>query len=351
MKSKRAVVLTLVILAISVVISFFVTSFAEGGFSKKRNLTVVFYNVENLFDTENTKGGNDAEFTPQGTNEWTADRYIKKVNDISKVLSSVNKNELPEIIGLCEIENRKVLDDLVKTKLLKEGNYEIEHFESPDFRGIDCALLYRPDEFKVIKSTQIHVAFADDPKYTTRDILYVKGETRNREEFHIFVNHWPSRIGGLEQTEPKRVAVAQMLKSKTDSVLKINRNANILVMGDLNDEPSNKSISEVLAAKSPEVKNATLVNLMFPVHKNKKGSYNYRGNWNMLDNIIVSAGLLDDNGFQCVEKQGFVFHEKWMEYEDKTNGTTPNRTYGGPNYYGGVSDHFPVFANFSIGSK
>ena len=319
--------------------------------SRGQQARIVFYNVENLFDTENTKGGNDAEFTPQGANKWTADRYIKKVNDISKVLSSVNKNELPEIIGLCEIENRKVLDDLVKTKLLKEGNYEIEHFESPDFRGIDCALLYRPDEFKVIKSTQIHVAFADDPKYTTRDILYMKGETRNREEFHIFVNHWPSRIGGLEQTEPKRVAVAQMLKSKTDSVLKINRNANILVMGDLNDEPSNKSISEVLAAKSPEVKNATLVNLMFPVHKNKKGSYNYRGNWNMLDNIIVSAGLLDDNGFQCVEKQGFVFHEKWMEYEDKTNGTTPNRTYGGPNYYGGVSDHFPVFANFSIGSK
>ena len=244
-----------------------------------------------------------------------------------------------------------MLDDLVKTKLLKEGNYEIEHFESPDFRGIDCALLYRPDEFKVIKSTQIHVAFADDPKYTTRDILYVKGETRNKEEFHIFVNHWPSRIGGLEQTEPKRVAVAQLLKSKIDSVLKINRNANILVMGDMNDEPSNKSLSEVLAAKSPEVKNATLINLMFPVHKNKKGSYNYRGNWNMLDNIIVSEGLLDDNGFQCVEKQGFVFHEKWMEYEDKTNGMTPNRTYGGPNYYGGVSDHFPVFANFSIGSK
>jgi len=351
MKSKSAVVLTLAILAISVVISFFVTSFAEGGFSKKRNLTVVFYNVENLFDTENTKGGNDAEFTPQGANKWTADRYVKKVNDISTVLSSVNKKELPEIIGLCEIENRKVLDDLVKTKLLKEGNYEIEHFESPDFRGIDCALLYRPDEFKVIKSTKIHVAFADDPKYTTRDILYVKGETRNKEEFHIFVNHWPSRIGGLEQTELKRVAVAQLLKSKIDSVLKINRIANILVMGDMNDEPSNKSISEVLAAKSPEVKNATLVNLMFPVHKNKKGSYNYRGNWNMLDNIIVSAGLLDDNGFQCVEKQGFVFHEKWMEYEDKTNGMTPNRTYGGPNYYGGVSDHFPVFANFSIGSK
>lgn len=351
MKSKRAIVLTLVILALSILISVIVTSFAEGGFSKKRNITVVFYNVENLFDTRNDMGERDGEFTPEGANKWTEVRYVKKLEDISKVLGSVNKKELPEIIGLCEIENRKVLDDLVKTQLLKDGKYEIEHFESPDFRGIDCALLYRPDEFKVIKSSPVNIAFADDPEFTTRDILYVKGETRNKEEFHIFVNHWLSRIGGLEQTELKRIAVAQSLKSKIDSVLNVNSKANILVMGDMNDEPSNKSLNEVLAAKSPEVNNAALVNLMYPIHANKKGSYNYRGNWNMLDNIVVSAGLLDNNGFQCVDKCGYVFHEKWMEYEDKNNGMTPNRTYGGPNYYGGVSDHFPVYVNFTIGTR
>ena len=342
MKSKRAIVLTLAILAVSVLISVIVTSFAEGSFNKKRNLTVVFYNVENLFDTKNNSGANDGEFTPEGANKWTEERYTKKVNDISKVLGSVNNNELPEIIGLCEIENRKVLDDLVKTKLLQEGNYEIEHFESPDFRGIDCALLYRPDEFKVIKSTPVYVGFADDPEYSTRDILYVKGETRNKEEFHIFVNHWPSRIGGLEETEPKRMAVAGLLKSKIDSVQTQNPDANILVIGDMNDEPSNKSLNEILAAKSPEVTNAALVNLMYLVHTNKKGSYNYRGNWNMLDNIVVSAGLLDNKGFQCIENQGYVFHEKWMEFE-KGGEISPNRTYGGPNYYGGVSDHFPVY--------
>jgi predicted extracellular nuclease len=328
----------------------FLVSFSADKYNRKHNITVVFYNVENLFDTQNTPGGNDAEFTPEGANKWTKDRYIKKVEDISKVLSSVNKNELPEIIGLCEIENRKVLDDLVKTKQLSGGNYKIEHYESPDFRGIDCALLYRPDEFRVIKSAPFHVSFTDDPKFTTRDILYVKGETKNHEEFNIFVNHWPSRIGGLEQTEPKRVAVARLLKSKIDSVLTVNPNANILVMGDMNDEPSNKSLNEILAAKSPDTKKAALVNLMFPVLKSKKGSYNYRGNWNMLDNIVVSAGLLDNSGFQCVEKQGFVFHEKWMEY-DKNGEISPNRTYSGTNYYGGVSDHFPVFVNFSIGSR
>lgn len=343
MKSKRAIVLTLVILIVSVLIGVIVNSFAGAGYNKKRNLTVVFYNVENLFDTENNSGSNDGEFTPKGEKMWTEDRYNKKMEDISKVLSSVNKNELPEIIGLCEIENRKVLDDLVKTNLLEGGKYEIVHFDSPDFRGIDCALIYRPDEFTVIKSSPVNVSFDDDPEYTTRDILYVKGETNNQEEFHIFVNHWPSRIGGLEQTEPKRIAVARLLKSKIDSVQNANPQANILVIGDLNDEPSNKSLNEVLEAKSPDVENAELVNLMYPDHNNKKGSYNYRGNWNMLDNIIVSSGLLDNKGFQIVEKQGFVFSEKWMEYEDKNAGITPNRTYGGPNYYGGVSDHFPVF--------
>lgn len=347
MKAKRAILLTLAVLLLTVLFSAIASLVAGKGYNKKRNLTVVFYNVENLFDTKNTQGGNDAEFTPEGNNKWSEDRYLKKVEDISKVLSSVNKNELPEIIGLCEIENRMVLDDLIATKFLSAGNYKIEHFESPDFRGIDCALLYRPDEFKVVKSTPIKVVFADDPKFTTRDILYVKGETNNHEEFHIFVNHWPSRIGGLEQTEPKRIAVARLLKSKIDSVQILNPNANILVMGDMNDEPSNKSLSEILGAKNPEVESASLVNLMYPIHTIKKGSYFYRGNWNMLDNIIVSSGLLNNTGFRCTEKQGQVFYEKWMEYEGQKGEFSPNRTYGGPNYYGGVSDHFPVFLQLS----
>ncbi|HRX10491.1 MAG TPA: endonuclease [Draconibacterium sp.] len=341
-KKYRAIVMTLIVMLGSVLIAVVVNSFKEVGYSKKRNITVVFYNVENLFDTKNTPGGNDAEFTPEGKNEWTQERYQKKVEDISKVLASVNKKELPELIGLCEIENREVLNDLVKTKFLLAGNYKIEQFESPDFRGIDCVLLFRPDEFKVIKSSPVKVVFDDDLTFTTRDILYVKGETNNGEEFHIFVNHWPSRIGGLEQTEPKRIAVAKLLKSKIDSVQNVNPDANILVMGDMNDEPSNKSLSEILQAKSPEVKNVAFVNLMYPIHNNKQGSYNYRGNWNMLDNIVVSSNLLDKKGFQCKEMQGFVFHEKWMEYENKGE-MSPNRTYGGPNYYGGVSDHFPVY--------
>jgi predicted extracellular nuclease len=347
MKKKKALILTFAVLLISILFSVIASPFTGNRYNNKRNFTVVFYNVENLFDTENDQGARDAEFTPDGKNNWTEDRYQKKQEDISKVLSSVNKNELPEIIGLCEIENRKVLDDLVATKLLADGKYKIEHFESPDYRGIDCALIYRPNEFRVLKSTAVKVVFSDDPDFSTRDILYVKGETNNREEFHIFVNHWPSRIGGLEQTEAKRMAVARILKSKVDSVQNINPKVNILIMGDMNDEPSNKSLSEVLSADEPDAVNANLVNLMYPVHKKKEGSYNYRGNWNMLDNIVVSGSLLDNKGFQCHEKQGHIFHEKWMEYEAKNGEISPNRTYGGQNYYGGVSDHFPVFIQLS----
>ncbi len=247
------------------------------------------------------------------------------------------------MIGLCEIENGKVLEDLVNDKYLAQGKYKIVHYESPDNRGIDCAFLYRPDEFKVISSRPVHVSFAGEPDFHTRDILYVKGKTLNGEEMHIFVNHWPSRIGGEEQTEYARVTVASLLKSKIDSVQNVNPSAEIIVMGDMNDEPSNKSLAEVLGASKPGNNNSNLVNLMYPVHEEKLGSYYYRGNWNMLDNLVVSSNLLDDKGFRCKDKQGHVFHQSWMEYKNTNGVLSPNRTYGGSNYYGGISDHFPVY--------
>lgn len=341
-KNKFNVQNRLKLTAIVVLISFFLSCSTER-YNVRRNMTVVFYNVENLFDTEDDPRTNDNEFLPDSEKKWTAERYQKKLEDISTVLSSVNTIELPEIIGLCEVENHQVLEDLTKTGKLEAGNYQIVHYDSPDFRGIDCALLYHPDEFTVIESSPIQVVFADENNSTTRDILYVKGQTKNREEFHVFVNHWPSRIGGVDQTEPKRLDVARILKNKIDSVQNVNPKANIVVMGDMNDEPSNLSLSGILGAKSPDAENAALVNLMFPVHNEKRGSYNYRGNWNMLDNIVVSSNLLDRKGFRVIGDQGEVFHEEWMENINRDGIMYPNRTYGGPNYYGGVSDHFPVY--------
>jgi predicted extracellular nuclease len=321
----------------------FFTSCAPWKNAAYRNMSVVFYNVENLFDLENEPGKNDGEFTPEGEKNWDMIKYQKKLADISRVISGINEGDLPEIVGLCEVENEQVLAELVMTGLLANGKYKVVHHESPDFRGIDCALIYRPEEFKVTDHFAVPVRFEDDQGSVTRDILYVKGRTRNREEFHIFVNHWPSRIGGVAQTESKRIAVARILKGKIDSVLAASSKAHIIVMGDMNDDPDNKSLLEVLNAQPPSTTGATLVNLMFPDFKDGRGTYNYRGNWNMLDNLIVSPGLLDDRGFRCVEEKGHIFREEWMEYKNRDGEISPNRTYGGPNYYGGVSDHFPVY--------
>lgn len=309
----------------------------------KRNMTIAFYNVENLFDLEDAPGKADEEFTPEGEKNWNKERYEQKLEDIARVISALNEGDLPEIVGLSEVENEQVLTDLTRTGLLADGKYKVIHHESPDFRGIDCALIYRPAEFKVLDHKAIPVRFEDDPDYKTRDILYVKGRTRNWEQFHIFVNHWPSRIGGVEQTSPKREKIAAILKSKIDSVMQKKPRAHILVMGDMNDEPTNESLLEVLNAQPPTNQNAELVNLMFPADKEGRGSYNFRGNWSMLDNIIVSSGLLDDKGFKVLGSRGYVFRKEWMEFTNDEGVMYPNRTYGGPNYYGGVSDHFPVY--------
>lgn len=345
MKNRtKYIVAGLVIIAVV----FIIYSASGISFGKnKRHLTVVFYNVENLFDTVDDPHKNDNEFTPQSDKNWTEERYHKKLDDLARVLSSVNKDDLPEIIGLAEVENRKVLLDLVQSDGLKKGKYRIIHFESPDVRGIDCALLYRPKEFKPVKSFPVRIKSAGDLNFKTRDILYVKGLAPRREELHIFVNHWPSRVGGQQESEPKRMEVAAILKSKIDSIENVNPGANIIVIGDMNDEPTDKSLHEVLGAQKPGDTSAGLVNLMFADKLENKGSYYYRGHYNMLDNIVVSTSLLDNRGFVCNERKGRIFQQEWMVFKNRDGSVSPNRTYGGNNYYGGISDHFPVYFELS----
>lgn len=300
------------------------------------HVTVVSYNVENLYDTFDDPHSLDNEFLPDSEKNWTGERYQKKLDDLARVITSVNPADLPEIIGLAEIENRKVLDDLVATKAMARGKYAVVHQDSPDRRGIDVALLYRPAEFTLIGFEVIPV----DPGFKTRDILHVTG-TFKKEEFHFFVNHWPSRIGGLEKSEPARIAAAEVLLAKINAIGAKNPSANVVVMGDMNDTPENKSLKGVLGAGAPD-SNSKLVNLMLPLALEGKGTYYYRGNWDMLDNLVVSRGMLDNKGFR-VSGNGKIFRQEWMEYTDKKGNLSPNRTYGGPNYYGGVSDHFPVY--------
>ena len=325
-------------LVISGVVLFSCTSVKK---SLRQEYTVVSYNVENLFDTVDDPKIPDEEFLPASEKKWDNEKYQKKLTDISEVISEVNQKELPEVVGLVEVENQTVLEDLINAGKLKGRNYAIIHEESPDYRGIDVALIYRKDAFKEIKHEVLPVIFPDDPEFKTRDILHVTGKMRNKI-VHIFVNHWPSRIGGDEKTEPKRVLAASVLKKRVDQILVEDPKARIIIMGDMNDEPANKSLKETLGAAAPG-SGAPLVNLMMPDDVAGKGTYFYSGNWNMLDNLVVSEAVLKGKGMKVEGEKGNIFSNGWMIYTNKNGDKTPNRSYVGNKYVGGVSDHFPVY--------
>ncbi len=306
----------------------------------KREYTVVSYNVENLFDTVDDPTIPDEEFLPASEKKWDNEKYQRKLTDIAKVISEVNPQELPEMVGLVEVENQQVLEDLVKTGKLRD-QYAIVHEESPDFRGIDVALIYRKDAFSEIVHEVLPVTFPDDPEFKTRDILHVTGKMKNNV-VHVFVNHWPSRIGGDEKTEPKRLLAASVLKKKVDQVFAADPKARIIIMGDMNDEPANKSLKETLGAQAPG-SGAPLINLMMPDDVAGKGTYFYSGNWNMLDNIVVSEAVLNGKRMWIEDGKGTVFSNDWMIFINKNGDKTPNRSYVGNKYVGGVSDHFPVY--------
>ena len=314
--------------------------------------TVVFYNTENLFDTIDAPIPGDDEFTPSSEKKWNTERYTKKINDLSRVLSDAGGGELPAIIGLSEVENRLVLNDLVRSPLLAPGKYRIVHEESPDERGIDVALLYRPDRFDYIRHEKIPVSFPFDSSLTTRDILYVRGKTPDGRILNFFVNHWSSRYGGTQASESKRMYCAVALRRRLDLLLSTETDPRIIIMGDFNDEPTNRSIMDILHAtnKRKNIYPGDLYDLFYDRHNEGNfGSYYYRGEWNMFDQFIVSYNLLDQKGsLRCSYGSGDVFREGFMIFKNSEGDEVPNRTYGGPNYYGGISDHFPVNIVFEV---
>ncbi len=299
---------------------------------------VAFYNVENLFDTISDPNKYDKEFIPGTKTDWNSTRYWKKHKDLARVFDSM---DWPEIIGVSEVENSTVLKDL--RKMMKGKKYDYVHYDAPDLRGIDVGLLYQPKFMKVLSSTNIFVPLPDaDTLIPTRDILYVEGKIKSSgDTLHIFVNHWPSRRGGEEASESKRMAAAKVLKTFIEQLWINKPNASIIIMGDFNDEPSNNSLKNELLLASHPSNEISLFNLSYQDHIEGKGSYNYRGKWNMLDQIIVSKSLSDNTGNWQVGSFE-VFQREFMVYKGEKYGDAPNRTYGGPIYYGGISDHFPV---------
>lgn len=310
--------------------------------------TIAFYNVENLFDIENDSLTFDDDRTPQGKDHWTHDRYLKKVEHISKVISEIGNDVTqtsPDIIGLCEVENKQVVKDLVNHTNLKAKNYGIVHFDSPDERGIDVAFLYKKSAFIVntFKSHRLLLFNKEGFRDYTRDQLVVSGFLDD-EEFYFVVNHWPSRSGGEARSKPNRIAAAQLNKRIIDSIQRIDVDARIISMGDFNDDPIDESLKMVLKTKG-EIKkldSLSLFNPMEKLHKKGVGSLAYRDKWNLFDQMFFTSNLInnrkDSFGFWKVS----VYNEPYLiDAQGKYKGY-PLRTYAGGSYIGGYSDHFPV---------
>lgn len=310
-------------------------------------IRLAFYNVENLFDTINDPLTNDDEFTPSGTKNWCFSRYLDKLDHIYKTITALGEWDPPALVSFCEIENRLVLYDLVaKTPFIKYG-YEIIHEESPDKRGIDVGLIYHPKLFKPISYKAIRVDITKDSSSTTRDILYVTGKVFKKDTVHIFINHWPSRSGGQAKSEPRRVIAATTLRFHVDSILKLNHNANIIIMGDFNDEPGDKSMYGTLGAKEDSLpkKMTDLYNGMYSYFKKEIGTEKFQDHWHCLDQVIVSYALLNKKNPLLITTPS-IFKASWLiEPDEKYLGDKPFRTYAGPKYIGGYSDHLPVYVD------
>jgi predicted extracellular nuclease len=315
-----------------------------------RGIRACFYNVENLFDTYDDSLTVDEEFLPKGVKGWTYSRYSQKLSNIYKTMAAVGAwGGPPEIIGFCEIENKKVLSDLVRKTPFLKYDYRIVHEDSPDARGIDVGFIYRPSSFQYITHKALRLTFDFDTAAKTRDILYICGTVENKDTLHIFINHWPSRRGGQAASEPRRIAAAKLVRSKIDSILQVSPDANIILMGDFNDHAEDKSLHQVLRAKhhKEELKQQDLFNYMYELGKNwKMGSHKYQGHWGTLDHVIVSAALTQkrENKLFASEKGANIFAGRFLlEQDKKFLGLQPYRTYAGPRFIGGFSDHLPVY--------
>lgn len=309
--------------------------------SKSTLITVAFYNLENLFDTIDDPNILDDDFTEKGSLKWTEQRYDNKVFKLSKAISQIGyetTRTLPAIVGLAEVENKKVLNDLVNHDGLKEGGYDYVHYNSPDERGIDTAMLYRKDCFEVLEAAPITVLVYNQEKIRdfTRDILYVRGKLYG-EVVHFYVNHWPSRREGAQETDYKRIAAAQTVIKHVEKVKESDPDGTFIIMGDFNDDPASKSINEYLLMD--EFYNPMLSMLM----PDEVGSSTYKARWNLFDQILISTNLLASNKNALSFIRSEILSERFLEDWDKRYQGFPFRTYAGRKYLGGYSDHFPVY--------
>lgn len=314
--------------------------------NREDEFSVLFYNVENLFDTKDDLATIDEEFTPNGDRYWTNSKLKDKLLKISKVLISGAGWEPPQLIGLCEIENRFVLEKLLNDTPLKAFPYEIIHKESPDERGIDVAFLYNKDLFYPLFYRYFPLKLENGSVEETREILYVSGVLNKTDTLHVFLNHWPSRYGGLLETQALRNLAAQTLRNQFNKLQNEYTHPKVIILGDFNDQPTDESIASVLKTKSSEDEftESDIVNLSEQWMSEETGTIKYRSQWSVFDQVMVSGSLLlSDSGFVAEPWMAQIVKLPFLLEEDEQyGGVKINRTFIGYRYNGGFSDHLPV---------
>lgn len=320
---------------------------------------IMFYNMENFFDTIDDPETIDEEFLPDGAKRWNTAKYEKKLHNMERVLfdvASIDRN-YPAVVGIAEIESRSVLEDLVSTRKLLPARYAICHYDSPDARGVDVAFLYRPDVFKIEGSAEIPVRIPSLPNFRTRGIVTMWG-TIDGEPFYFMVSHWPSRLGGQEASAFKRNAVGAQMRAIADSVLRIDPATKIVAMGDFNDDPTDASVEEYLGAIADidRIEPGGFYNPFSDMLKAGLGTLAYRDAWNLFDNIVLTENLARGSTGQLrlvkmpqkkTKYYGNIFKPSYLIQQDGQYKGYPLRTFVGNNFQGGFSDHLPVFIYIS----
>lgn len=330
-------------------------------YGQERKDTLAFrimtYNVENLFDCRHDTLKNDYEFLPDAIRHWNYTKYKRKLDTTARVITAVGGWTPPALVALCEVENDSVLRDLTRYSALREAGYRYVMTQSPDERGIDVALLYQRSQFKLLSYQCLSVEKPRKSVRPTRDILHVSGMLLNKDTLDIFVAHFPSRSGGAKESEPYRLLAGQKLKDTADSLFQIRNRPQIIILGDFNDYPNNKSVRKILKAEAPPlIPDSLHPKAIYHLLARKAatckrfGSYKYQGEWGLLDHIIVSGNLLQPSApFYTEEVKANVFCPAFLLTEDKKyGGQQPFRTYYGMKYQAGYSDHLPVWAEFRL---
>lgn len=319
-------------------------------------IRIAFYNAENFFDLEHDSTRDYNAFTPDGEQHWNLNRYLRKRNNLFKTLVALGAGKTPALVGFCEMENENVFNELIRNTPLRQESYKVVHYESPDRRGIDVGLIYCSDIFRLLVSEPISVKDPQDPGFLTRDILFAGFELSSGDTLFVYINHWPSRYGGQLESVSKRILAATTLRRHYDSLLLTNPLAKVIMMGDFNDTPVDESLLKGLRAYPVDSISAAgdLIQLFHPKEKlGHEGTLKHGHDWQIFDQMIVSPSLYHHDPIQprlhyCKGSAAIFAPSFLLTVDERYLGLKLFRTYTGPTYIGGFSDHLPVYIDLCL---